>query len=133
MDEHPVLGLLPMEGGSPTPSCSSGLGSLDELKLGHGVCLAFSFFPCSAAATVMLSQLVASSAMVHVQHQGEIGGSTYPSLAEFGLLGRSALWPELNVCMGAHGLSLSSAMDVYCLSSALCQTGVMLGRCPCLA
>ncbi|GAB2272323.1 hypothetical protein Dimus_007143 [Dionaea muscipula] len=114
--------------GESSPELFIGCG-----ELGRGVCSAFSFFPRSAAATVMLSQLVVSSAMAHVHHEGEIDGSTYPSIAEFGLLGRSALWPELDVCMGAHGLSLSSVMDVHCLSSTLCLTGAMLGRCPCLA
>ncbi|GAB2273447.1 hypothetical protein Dimus_008240, partial [Dionaea muscipula] len=39
---------------------------------------AFSSFVCSDASTVMLSQLIVSSAMAHVQHEAEIGGSSYP-------------------------------------------------------
>ncbi|GAB2269923.1 hypothetical protein Dimus_004841 [Dionaea muscipula] len=57
-----------------------------------GVISAFSSFLCSAAATVMLSKLIVSSAMAHVNHEAEIGGSTYlmhnrvRPLQELGLL-----------------------------------------------
>ncbi|GAB2302040.1 hypothetical protein Dimus_036064 [Dionaea muscipula] len=51
----------------------------------------------------------------------------YSPLPSSAILGRSAFWPELDVCMGARSLCPSSAMDVHSLSSAPSLTGAMLG------